>query len=119
MPKAIARPEQTQTTPDHDTQDLRETIHNIDALSQGGFSEIAAVAGLALSRLEKPEGLLDLEDIAYALLAIRNKARDIENFINAEAESVGCNYKDAAQCRRFAAHRAAQEARRAPEVCHG
>ncbi|AST27437.1 hypothetical protein [Ralstonia pseudosolanacearum] len=116
MPKVHARPEQTQTPHAEDTQDLRYTINTIDAMSQSGFSEIAAIAGLALSRLETPEGYLHLEDIAYALQAIRNKARDIENCINAEAESVGCNYKDAAQRRRFAAHRAAQEARRAPEV---
>jgi hypothetical protein len=111
MPKVLATPEQTQTVHNEDTQQLRYTINTIDAMSQNAFSEIAAIAGLALSRLETPEGLLRLEDIAYALQAIRSKAHDIENCINAEAESVGCNYKDAAQRRRFAAHREAKDKR--------
>jgi hypothetical protein len=95
---------------------LGEAIENIDAMSQDGFSEIAAVAGLALSRLETPEGLLNLEDIAYALQLIRSKAQDIEAGINWEAEQVGCNYKDAAMLRRFEARRAAETLRHATEV---
>jgi len=91
-----------------DAQKLREAIQNIDAMSQGGFSEIAAIAGLALSRLETPEWLLRMEDIARALQAIRSKAQDIENCINAEAESVGGNHTDAAMVRRFEARRAAE-----------
>ncbi|MDB0569815.1 hypothetical protein LBW59_03380 [Ralstonia solanacearum] len=111
-PEALARPEQTQSTPAVDAKNLREAIQNIDALSQDGFSEIAAIAGLALSRLEMPEGLLHLEDVAYALQAIRGKAQDIKNCINGEAESVGCNYTDAAVQRRFDARRATEAMRR-------
>jgi hypothetical protein len=99
-----------------DTQKLREAIESMDAMSQSGFSEIAAFAGLALSRLETPEGWLNLEDIAYALQAIRSKAQDIENCINWEAEQVGCNYKDAAMCRRLDARRSAEAMRHAPRV---
>lgn len=111
-PEALARPEQTQSTPAVDAKNLREAIQNIDALSQDGFSEIAAIAGLALSRLEMPEGLLHLEDVAYALQAIRGKAQDTKNCINGEAESVGCNYTDAAVQRRFDARRATEAMRR-------
>ncbi|MGL6155744.1 MAG: hypothetical protein ACRC1O_03960 [Ralstonia mannitolilytica] len=99
-----------------DAQQLRYTIESIDTMSQNAFSEIAAIAGLALSRLETPEGFLHPEDIAYALQAIRSKAQDIESCINAEAESVGCNYKDASMLRRFDAHRAAEAMRSKREV---
>lgn len=74
---------------------LRETIKNIDNLSQIGFSEIAAIANLALTALKTPDGYRHPQNIAYAFQVIRDKAQDIENCINAEAETVGCNYKDA------------------------
>lgn len=72
---------------------LHNTIELLDSLSQEGFSQIAAIAGLALAAMQTQAGN-DLEAIAYALQAIKSKARDIENCINAEAEQVGCNYKD-------------------------
>ena len=73
---------------------LRETIESIDSLSQSGFSEIAAIADLALTALKTPDGYRHPQNIAYALKVIRDKARDIENCINAVAEDVSCNYKD-------------------------
>ena len=71
---------------------LKQTIQTIDSFSQSGFSEIASIAKLALVALESPDAYLHFENIANALLAIRNKAVDIEDCINSEAEDVGCNY---------------------------
>lgn len=73
---------------------LRETIESIDSLSQSGFSEIAAIADLALTALKTPDGYRDPQNIAYAFQVIRDKARDIENCINVVAGHVSCNYKD-------------------------
>ncbi len=99
-----------------DVQKLREAIENMDGLSQDAFSEIAAIASLALSRFETPNGYLSSEDIVYALRAIRSTAQSTENSINCEAEQVGCNHTDAAMVRRFEARRAAEAMRCAPEV---
>lgn len=95
----IAKPEEV--------QGLRNTVELMDCLSQGGFSEIAAVASLALKSLETPEGYRHLDDIIHALGAIRAKADDIRNCINCEAEQVGCSYVDDAVRRRRGAQRVA------------
>ena len=84
---------------------LRDTVNVMDCLSQGGFSEIAAIASLALRSLENSEGYRNRDDIAAAFAAIRGKAQDIGNCINSEAESVGCNYTNDAERRRWAAER--------------
>lgn len=81
----------------------------MDCLSQGGFSEIASVAKLALSSLETPDGYRNLGNIVNALKAIRGKADDIQSCINSEAEQVGCNYTDDGQRRRRDALRQARE----------
>lgn len=85
---------------------LRTVITEMDALSQEGFSEISAIAELALAALETPDGYSKIENIVQALQVIRKRAMDIENCVNATAEAVGCNYEDEALKRRYAAHRA-------------
>ena len=87
-----------------EAQDLRDTILTIDCLSQGGFSEIASIARLALSRLETQDGYRHLDDIANALSAIWGRADDTKNCINSEAGEVGCAFVDEARNRRMAAH---------------
>jgi hypothetical protein len=76
------------------TRKLCNTIQFIDSLSQEGLGQIAAIAGLLKSAIEK--GIVDdnlsTKDLYTAVCAIRSKAQDIENCINSEAESVGCNY---------------------------
>ncbi len=99
-------------TVDHrhtEAQKLRNTITTIDALSQEGFSEIAAIAHLALARLETPDGYRHIDDIAHALDAICGKASDIEGCINYEAETVGCHYVNERRRRRWDAQSAAQK----------
>lgn len=92
-----------------EVQKLRNVVEFIDSLSQGGFSEISSIARLALSRLEAPDGYRHLDDIANALSAIMDKADDIQNCINSEAERVGCNYVDDAKRRRWDAQRVHRE----------
>lgn len=76
------------------TRDLCNTIQFIDALSQEGFGQIAAIAGLLKTAIEKgiADDNLSTKDLYTAVCAIRGKAQDIESCINSEAESVGCNY---------------------------
>lgn len=95
---------------DPEVQKLRNTVEFIDCLSQGGFSEIASIAKLALSSLETPDGYRHLDNIANALKAIWGKADDTQNCIGREAEQVGCDYTDDDQLRRWAAFRQAREA---------
>lgn len=103
--------------PSTDVKKLQDTIEQMDGLAQEGFSEISAIAKLALKSLELPDGHLHIDTLADALSAIFGKAATIENCINATAEDVGCNYIDRAQHRRWAA---ADEARRhRQEVQHG
>lgn len=90
-------------------QDLRDVVTSMDSLSQGGFSEIAAIASLALMALETPDGWRSVDDIATILEAIRSKAKEVEHLINAEAEQVGCNYKNESEQRRWNARLATAE----------
>lgn len=86
---------------------LRETITEIDSMSQGAFSEIATIAKLCLASLKTPEGCNDIDSIALVLSAIWGKALDAENYINSMAEGVGCNYKDQESLLRCSAKRKA------------
>jgi len=92
-------------TPDQ----LRNAVEFMDSLSQNGFSEISAIAKLALAWLETPDGHRHLDVIAHALSTIWGKADDIQNCINSQAEEVGCHYVDDAERRRWDAQRAARE----------
>jgi len=77
----------------HGVEDLLDTIKTMDALSQEGFSQIAAIASLALLAMETAAPN-DVANVVQALRAIRGKAYDIENCINTEAEMVGGNHVD-------------------------
>lgn len=95
---------------------LRNAVNMMDCLSNGGFSEISAIANLALAWLETPRGQMHIEVIADALSAIRDRADDIQNCIGCEAESVGCSYVDTHRARRYAAQRAHREKETAEEA---
>ena len=99
----------TQAERETDLHKLHETIRDMDALAQGGFSEIAAIARLSLIALESPKEVRDPETIAQALHAIWSKALDIENSITATAGEVGCEFIDDQALRRYAAVRQARE----------
>ena len=96
---------------------LRSIVQEMDCLSQGGFSRIAAVAKLALTRLETPAGHQHIEDIANVLELIWGTADDVQNCINHAAETVGCCCVDESEIRRREAGRQAREADR--EMLHG
>lgn len=93
---------------DTEIKELRTALINVDAFSQSAFSEIASIASLALSCLESPEGYRRMDDIANALVVIRNKANETEDCINSHAEQVGCNYVDESRRRRWEAASKAQ-----------
>lgn len=97
------------TTPCADIRRLQAAIFDMDCIAQGAFSEISAIAKLALAALETPDGYHHPETIAHALLAIRGKADDTKNCIGCQAEEVGCNYQDPRAGRRMAARRMAME----------
>ncbi len=90
---------------------LRVTIKDMDALSQEGFGQIRAIAGLALRSLETPEGSRDMESIAHAFWAIAGRAEDVGDCINSLAEGAGCAWVNVDEQRR-------REASRAAEVAH-
>jgi len=82
---------------------LRSAVENMDGLAQEGFSQIAAIAKLALSHMETPHGWQHPEAIAQALEAIQGKAEVQNDCISHEAHEVGCAFADAARLRRFKA----------------
>lgn len=92
-----------------DATKLRSTLEFVDCLAQGGFSEVAAIAKLALQSLEHPDGYRHLDNIVHALNAIWGKAEHIQSCISSEAERAGCSYVDDAERRRFDARRIACE----------
>jgi hypothetical protein len=77
-----------------EVQKLRDTIQLLDNYSQHGFSQIAAIARIILLSLETKSAYSHFDDIAIALEAIIEKADDIKNCINSEAENTGCNFID-------------------------
>ena len=75
-------------------EDLFDTIKTMDALSREGFSQISAIASLALLAMETAAPQ-DTETVVQALRVIRGKAQEIENCISAEAELVCDNHVEA------------------------
>lgn len=94
-------------SPCHDTTRLQTAVFDIDCLQQTAFSEISAIASLALAALKTPDGYKHFETIAKALLAIRGKADETQDLIITVAEEVGCDSKDTGTERRLAAYAAA------------
>ena len=83
---------------------LQNAVSLMDAMAQGGFCKIAAIARLALLALETPRGAGDTESLAYALECIRDLSVETVDCINATAEDVGHNYTDKAWDRRTKAY---------------
>ena len=69
---------------------LRDTIESINGLAADGLADIAAIARLALFRLEALKGDTDLKDIAQALRAISDQAAETQDSIDGETEHAGC-----------------------------
>jgi hypothetical protein len=90
--------------PSNDPETLQSAISDIDCLAQTGFSEISAIAKLALASMEVPDSYRNPETIAQALRIIVGKAGDSEASISREAEDVGCNYQNHSAFLRSAAH---------------
>ncbi|WP_051516733.1 hypothetical protein [Herbaspirillum sp. RV1423] len=105
-PQANAKPDAAQRI-----MKLEKAVNFMDALSQEGFGQIAAIAKLAILSLETPEGYYPAhrETLAAAFTAICKIADDIADCINCEAEEVGLNHKDE---RTEARHEARREGER-------
>jgi hypothetical protein len=71
---------------------LRQTIRQMDALSQEGFTDVAAIAKLIKAALKAANFSDPQNMIIPALGQIVDRAGDAENCINSEAEEVGCNF---------------------------
>lgn len=84
-------------------RELQARIRSIDAESQRGFGQIAALAKVAFTALETEAGSVDSESMAQVFACILEKAHEAEDAINAMAEDAGCNYVDAAYNRRIGA----------------
>ncbi len=86
---------------------LRTMITDADWMQQDALEQIECFARLGLMVLEMPEALRFPGFLAALLAGIRDRADDTRNYLNAEAERVGCNYKDEKRLSRLAAWRAA------------
>lgn len=91
-----------------DVEKLQGAVEFMDSLAQQGFSEIAAIANLALGALQTPAGYVHLDNIVQALEVIAGKAFDMNNTVNCAAEEVGCNYVDKKLAQRGQARRTAE-----------
>lgn len=81
-------------------ESLEAVISNMDYFSHHALGRIGAIARLSLAALESPDGHGMLDALARSLETIRDMAAEYDDRINAEAESVGCNYVDDGWSRR-------------------
>ena len=86
----------TTPPPNQDTiTRLQRAVNNIDSASQRGLSQIASIASLAIHHTKHgTESAAQMEHLANALRVIQDKALEVENCINSEAERVGCHYEE-------------------------
>ncbi len=84
--------------PGRDSNALRRTITEIDAIVQGETASLSAAAKLArravIAARETATGDLRnlLDDLVGVLATMNSQAGDLGNTVNVEAEAVGCNY---------------------------
>lgn len=97
------------STPCTDLRRLQAAITSMDACAQDAFSEISAIAKLAMMAMETPDGYRHPETIVSALRAIWGKADVAQDSINYEAEEVGCGYIDPSIELRYVAQLAASK----------
>lgn len=85
---------------------LSQTLELVDSVSQDAFSRIRSTCAVVLLAMEQHTRPIDTEDPAQLFKQIEQTAEEAENFINAEAESLGCNHQDTAWHRRIDARHA-------------
>ena len=93
----------------HPTAELQDTVKLIDNRAQDAFNAISAICGLALVALESPEGYRSVNDLATALLAIKDRADETRDRISEDAGQVGCRWVDEAGERRSKAYFASMD----------
>jgi len=93
-------------TPTATPAELADCICSMDGLAHEGFSQIAAIAQLALLQLETANAGQRMETIARALEAIQSRAEYQNDCIHSMAEDTGCACVDVARLRRYQAQTA-------------
>lgn len=73
---------------------LRDAIRQIDKASQDAFTRIATLSRSANQLIGTGDTPGVKQDISTLLELLLEVAQDAENFINATAEGVGCNWVD-------------------------
>lgn len=85
---------------------LRSTLELVDSVSQDAFRRIRSLCAVTLLAMEQQGKTLDMEHLAQVLKQIEQASDEAHNYINSEAEGVGCNYKDERWHRRIDARNA-------------
>lgn len=93
--------------PAAEAQRLRNSVKDMDAMSQEGFGNIEALARVTLLALKTPDAHRSTELIARVLEAIRGIAQTSLDAVNSTAEAVGCNWFEADELHRAEARRVA------------
>ena len=91
----------------HDPQqritELSNVLRDVDGFAQSAFSEIGAIARLALLAMETPKGHVASETLAQAFSAIWGIAENIGHTIKGAVEDQDCACDDEPQERRATA----------------
>ena len=82
------------TTSSKEVRELRIAVNSMDCAAHQAFSEIAAIAKLALHSLKTPDGGVSKRDMMHALRAIWNRADGASLDLSGMAFDVGCEYVD-------------------------
>lgn len=82
---------------------LQSTLADVSALSRAAFTQIDALAGMALKLMETESAYQWPEAIAQVLEVIRNKSVETNDLVDYQAGEVGCSSPDHAAYRRLTA----------------
>lgn len=104
---------------DQDVERLKEALDDIDSMCQIQLDQIQSVVNVMFRAMETP-AFWGAPTLLQDLLAlVQYLAGDLQNYVNAAAENVGCNHIDKAERARSGRVSAAFHEARNCEVCHG
>ncbi len=102
----VSKPNRFNINPDIDK--LKQTVNDMDYISQEAVERITTITGLLLLAMESPAFYSRPSDLYHALRQINFIADGLQNDINVMAEDVGCNFIDNKTDGFWAAHKAFQ-----------
>ncbi|WP_446811059.1 hypothetical protein ACH50O_05690 [Methylomonas sp. 2BW1-5-20] len=100
----VSKTNRSNINPDIDR--LKQTVKDMDCMSQEAVERISAITGLLLLAMESPGFYGRPYDLHHALRQINAIADGLQNDINVMAEDVGCNFIDNKTGGFWAAHMA-------------